>query len=128
MKTTIDTIPTKGDYLKAIVILENTIKAKIVEQANIDKANAEKSGHEYVPFITIRVTPFLIGKILEEVSRSSINIGGSKIPMIYVIGTWEESIETSIDLIANKSLEEIGKFNHSQNYVEEYEHKKDRGN
>lgn len=112
--------PTQSDYEIAKEIAERVIKAKIAEQAKIEKNVAEVVSRKYVPHFTENGTLFLVGRILKEVSRTTLNVSGEKIQLSYVLKTWNENY---INLLVNMALAEIRKFNRNPNYVEEYEYK-----
>lgn len=112
--------PTQSDYETAKEIAERVIKAKIAEQAKIEKNVAEVVKRKYVPHFTENEMLFLVGRILKEVSRTTLNVSGEKIKLSYVLKTWNENY---INLLVNMALDEIRKFNRNPKYVEDYEYK-----
>lgn len=109
---------TKEDKLLAQEMLTEIIKRKVIDQATIEIATCEVYNKKPFEKFGNKCATLLIGRILKEVSHSSLrNSDGVKISLINAFGN---DIQIALSIVVNESLYEIQKFNDSPNYVKEY--------
>lgn len=111
---------TKEDRFLAQEMLTEIIKGKVIEQATIEIAACEVYNKKPFEKFDNKCATLLIGRILNEVSHSSLrNSDGVKISLINAFGN---DIQIALSIVVNEALYEINKFNNNPNYVEDYKY------